>query len=150
MSFIHVAVQPMLIPIKKTRRLWQVLKRFPSNNHNDSKRSKEAIKIHITYIQRGKTRVKAGKSRLCTKVTRVFLANRSVLGASIKVKKIEYYSFDCPTSFLLFPLFSLSLSLFPPPPTLSPLPPRSGGEAEEKPGNEVSCCGVKTKLNQHS
>ena len=41
----------------------------------------------MTYIQRGKTRVKAGQSRLATKVARVFLANRSVFGASIKIKK---------------------------------------------------------------
>ena len=94
----------------------------------------------MTYKQRGKTSVKAGQSRFVTKVMRVFLANRSAsLGRQLK--KIEYHSFDCPTSFLLFPLFS------PPPPHSTPLPTPTG---EEKPGNEVAGCRVKTKRNQHS
>ena len=95
---------------------------------------------NLHEIQSGKTRVKSDQSRLVKKVMRDFPANRSAsLARQLKKRNIEYFSSGCPTEFPVFPLLSLS-----------PISLAFGGRVEEKSGNEVAGCRVKTKLTQHS
>lgn len=71
---------------------------------------------------------------------RDFPANGSAsLARQLKKEKMEYFSSGCLTKLPVFPLLSLSPSSL-----------ALGGRVEEKSGNEVAGCRVKTKLTQHS